>query len=126
MIEVLPVNNREDIEEYIKINNLTIPEPSLAMLVLDNGERAGIGALSLIDYKCVLTCVHTDESLQLMLGKSLLNMADLRGIKQVYCYDESLSDISEKLRFQKQAENGKTYFVLNLEGYFDAGCQHCN
>ncbi|MBQ3114989.1 MAG: hypothetical protein IJC06_02575 [Clostridia bacterium] len=52
------------------------------------------------------------------MGKALLNAIDLMGIKEVFCKDDNLKDILKALKFK----NAGNKYVLNLNGYFNAGC----
>ena len=48
----------------------------------------------------------------------VLNAIDLMGIKEVFCKDDNLKDILKALKFK----NAGNKYVLNLNGYFNAGC----
>lgn len=52
------------------------------------------------------------------MGKALLNAIDLMGIKKVVCADGNMDALLKSLRFSKEGEK----YVLDLNGYFDAGC----
>ena len=60
------------------------------------------------------------EDLNLVLGlmKSLLNLADLRGMKTVYGSNPAMFDLYKMLRFKKSAGEAKKMYELSLEGYF--------
>ena len=49
-----------------------------------------------------------------------MNLADLRGIKQIYGTNKELEELYKLLRFKK--EEGR--YFLNLEGYFTT--DHCD
>lgn len=93
----------------------------IIMTAKDGDIYLGAGALELIGSKVYLNFVDTkDDELSLRLGiaKSLLNLADLRGIKFVYGNNEDLEKIYKLTRFKKENDE----YILNLEGYFDCGC----
>ena len=76
----------------------------------------------------VRTAEEFKDNLGFILGimKSLLNLADLRGIRTVYGSNPALYDLYKMLRFQKETmEDGKKRYALDLEGYFTAdSCTH--
>ncbi|MBQ4515805.1 MAG: hypothetical protein II978_03340, partial [Clostridia bacterium] len=61
-----------------------------------------------------------DISLKLGMLKAIMNLADLRGIKQIYGTNKELEELYKLLRFKK--EEGR--YFLNLEGYFTT--DHCD
>ena len=96
-------------------------EGKIIMAAKDAEEYLGAGALELRVDKVYLDFLVTKEDdLVLKLGiiKSLLNLADLRGIKRVYGSNPELESYYKMTRFQE--ENGE--FSLDLEGYFTCGC----
>ena len=60
-----------------------------------------------------------DNALLYGLGKAALNMADLRGAKEVICNDTSMEDFILPLHFKK---TGETSWFVSLEHYFETGC----
>ena len=93
----------------------------IIMCAKEGDEYLGVGTLELRIDKVYLNFVATkDDELTLKLGimKSLLNLADLRGIKTVYGDNSELISIYKMLRFKENEEN----YILNLEGYFTCGC----
>ena len=93
----------------------------IVMTAKDGDEYLGVGALELRIDKVYLNFVATKEdelTLKLGIMKSLLNLADLRGIKTVYGDNESLQSLYRMLRFKES--DGR--YILELKGYFTCGC----
>ena len=93
----------------------------IIMAAKDGEEYLGAGALELRVDKVYLDFLVTkEEDLVLKLGiiKSLLNLADLRGIKRVYGSNPELESYYKMTRFQENSGE----FALDLEGYFTCGC----
>ena len=93
----------------------------IIMCAKDGEEYLGLGTLELNSGKVYLNFVKTKEndlSLKLGIMKSLLNLADLRGIKMIYGNNSGLESLYKMLRFA--SENGE--YALKLEGYFTCGC----
>ena len=81
----------------------------------------GVGTLELRGNKVYLDFIKTKEkdlTLKLGIMKSLLNLADLRGIKTVYGGAKELENLYKITRFVKDCGE----YALNLEGYFTDGC----
>lgn len=97
------------------------------MTAREKDEILALGALSMKNYKVYLDdiVVKKDlcEDINLALGllKSLLNLADLRGIKAVYGSNCDMDKLYRMLRFAEIEEDKKEY-MLSLEGYFT--CEH--
>ncbi len=99
-------------------NNL---DGKIIMSAKDGGNYLGAGTLELKKDKVYLNFLVTrDDDLSLKLGilKSLLNLADLRGIKTIYGNEYNLNSLYKMARFKE--ENGE--YILDLEGYFTCGC----
>ncbi len=93
----------------------------IVMCAKDGEEYLGVGTLELRVDKVYMNFLLTKEDeLTLKLGilKSLLNLADLRGIKTVYGDNDEMKSLYKMLRFKEDNE----MFVLDLEGYFTCGC----
>ena len=93
----------------------------IVMSAKDDDEYLGVGTLELRVDKVYLNLVLTKEDdlvLKLGIMKSLLNLADLRGIKTVYGDNDDLKSLYKMLRFKET--DGK--YILELEGYFTCGC----
>lgn len=122
MLTIKKEDLNDKLENFLKEidcdENLT---DKIVMTAKDGDEYLGVGTLELRIDKVYLNFVVTrEDDLTLKLGimKSLLNLADLRGIKMIYGDNEDLKSLYKMLRF-KDAD-GK--YVLELEGYFTCGC----
>lgn len=104
----------------------------IVMSAKDKGEILAVGSMSLKNYKVFLDVIVTIDELSdnagfiLGLMKSLLNVADLRGIKTVYGSSPALISYYKLLRFKEEvSDNGTSVYALDLEGYFTTdSCQH--
>ena len=130
MITIKTEENKTDVNKFLAEQGAAeISDNAIVMAARDNGKILAAGALSLREYKVFLDNVTVSnrctDDLNLVLGlmKSLLNLADLRGIKTVYGSNPAMFDLYKMLRFKKSAENGKKVYELSLEGYFT--CEDC-
>ena len=122
MLTIKKEELNDKLENFLKEmdcdENLT---DKIVMTAKDGDEYLGVGTLELRIDKVYLNFVLTKEddlTLKLGIMKSLLNLADLRGIKTVYGDNEDLESFYKMLRFKEI--DGK--YVLELEGYFTCGC----
>ncbi len=117
MLTIKREENNEEIKAILDCKDNTI-----IMTARDNGKLLGVGTLILKDYKVFLDKIvlinEDDLNLKLGIAKSLLNLADLQGIKTIYGQNEELFKLYKMLKF-KEADN---IFTLELEGYFT--CEH--
>ncbi|MBR6729702.1 MAG: hypothetical protein IKL80_06035 [Clostridia bacterium] len=124
MLTIKKIEDMKEAEAYLSARNIDRDLTNeLAMGVFTEKGLTGLGSLSLIGYKPHLNFVHITEDDAMLchgLGKALLNMADLRGIKTVYGSNPDLEDLYKRLRFQKE----EGLFVLSLENYFTAEHTH--
>ncbi len=125
MITILKEENKEALNAFLKEQNTTIcMDNMIVMSAKDKDEILAVGALCMKDYKVYLDHIVLKdtyrEDLNLSLGilKSLLNLADLRGIKTVYGSNPDMERFYKMLRFQKENDT----YTLSLEGYFT--CEH--
>ena len=92
------------------------------MGMYENDKLIGMGSIELCVTKVYMNFIYTEENthaLNFGLAKSLLNMADLSGIKTVYGNNPALDKLYTALRFTKENEE----YVLSLEDYFtEEGC----
>lgn len=106
------------------LNEVDIKEDlhgKIIMCAKDDDVYLGVVTLELRIDKVYLNLVKTksdDLVLKLALIKSMLNLADLRGIKMVYGENEELASLYTMSKFVKENDQ----YALNLEGYFTCGC----
>ena len=133
MIEIKFEENKLQAQAFLTAQGIgTNISNDIVMSAREKGEILAVGSLSLKEYKVFLDTVVPSEELKDNLGfilglmKSLLNLADLRGMKTVYGSNPALFDLYKMLRFQKEVtDDGKKRYALNLEGYFTVdSCHH--
>lgn len=124
MITILKENKSKEIEAFFEKNEKSCPpDDAIIFVSREKDEILAAGTLVLKNYKVFLETAFVDKSLgddKVLLNglaKSLLNFADLRGIKTVYGDNPELSELYKMLRFIKN----ETY-ELSLKGYFT--CEH--
>lgn len=109
---------REFLKKLGESDNL---EGKMVMSAKDGEQYLGIGALELKADKVYLNFLATqndDLALKLGIMKSLLNLADLRGIKTVWGNNKDFKSLYKMARFKEEGDEMK----LDLEGYFTSGC----
>lgn len=129
MIEIKKTSQKEIYDQ------LGFPESSVAMAAVESGEVLGGGAVTICDGYAVLeNIVMKDEykmfNLEFGIGKSLLNMLDLSGVRYV-CSNLADERLMTSLRFKTDAEfpdgvmpkENYKYFLC-LDGYFTG--EHCS
>lgn len=124
MITILKEENKDKIKTFLSSQGISYNMNNSIVMTAKNGEQIlGLGALSIKDYQIYLDHIlmsdeyTNDFTLATGLAKSLLNLADLRGIKIVYGQNPELTKLYEALRFKLDEENPERY-ILSLEGYF--------
>ena len=122
MLTIKKEEANDKLENFMKEmacdENLT---DKIVMSAKVDNEYLGVGTLELRIDKVYLNFVLTKEddlTLKLGIMKSLLNLADLRGIKTVYGDKEDLTSLYKMLKFKEI--DGQ--YILELEGYFTCGC----
>ncbi len=124
MLTIKKIITTEEVENYLSTQGITLSmDYQQFMGIYDGDTLIGMGSINLVDLKVYLNFIYTEDDdfgLRHGLAKSLLNMADLSGIKTIYGSNPELSDLYSILRFQKDGDE----YVLQLEGYFTAdSCQ---
>ncbi len=124
MLTIKKIITTEEVENYLSTQGIALSmDYQQFMGVYDGDTLIGMGSINLVDLKVYMNFIYTEDDdfgLRHGLAKSLLNMADLSGIKTVYGGNPELSDLYSILRFQKDGDE----YVLQLEGYFTAdSCQ---
>ena len=125
MITIKTEEDKTDIHKFLYSQGANIDlTGTIVMTARENGTILALGALSMKDYRVFLDHLVVSgeyvEDLNLVLGlmKSLLNLADLRGMKTVYGSNPAMFDLYKMLRFKKSAGEAKKMYELSLEGYF--------
>ena len=125
MITIKTEEDKTDIHKFLSSQGANIDlTGTIVMTARENGTSLALGALSMKDYRVFLDHIVVSgeyvEDLNLVLGlmKSLLNLADLRGMKTVYGSNPAMFDLYKMLRFKKSAGETKKMYELSLEGYF--------
>ncbi|MBQ4087402.1 MAG: hypothetical protein IJC78_04060 [Clostridia bacterium] len=133
MIEIKLDENKLQAQAFLTAQGVsTNISNDIVMSAKEKGVIIAIGTLSLKNYKVFLDTIVPSKELKDNLGfilglmKSLLNLADLRGMRTVYGSNPALFDLYKMLRFKKEVtDDGKKIYVLELEGYFTVdSCQH--
>ena len=123
MLEIRESKDKTRAQEFVKEQgsdyNLS---DDIVMVCADADEILGVSALSLRESKVYLDLLLTIETMgdlafKAGLARAIMNLADLRGIKEIYGSCPELSELYEMLRFKK--EEGE--YRLSLDGYFTAG-----
>ena len=119
MLTILREEPNSELNEFLKkLGYEEISQDKIIMAAKEGDKYLGVVALELKNYKAYLNTLVTETDdliLRLSLLKSLLNLADLRGIKTVYGDNTELSSYYKMARFK---ENDGEYTV-DLIGYFD-------
>lgn len=126
MLTIKETNDKLKAQEFLKNcgNDYKLGD-DIVMVCQENDKILGVTSLSLKDGQVYLDLLEilseaNDISLKLGMLKAIMNLADLRGIKQIYGTNKELEELYKLLRFKK--EEGR--YFLNLEGYFTT--DHCD
>lgn len=126
-----------DETKYALEMGIKLPEGATVMTVKDKDELMGIGVMRIFEGYALLDdiCIKEefrDFSLEYGLGKSMLNVIDLRGIRYVASSNDNIQKQLTALRFRpiEEAKDSlelpdeilKYNMYLNLDGYFVANC----
>ena len=126
---------KTDDVKYADAMGIALPEDAVIMTVKDGEELLGLGVMRLFDSYALLDGIYIkdkDFSLEYGLGKSMLNVIDLRGIRHVASDNadiqkqltalkfKPIDDVEDKADIPKEVLNCRMY--LNLDGYFLANC----
>ncbi len=126
MLTIKETNDKLKAREFLKsCGNQYELGDDIVMTCQENDKILGVTSLSLKDGQVYLNLLEilseaNDISLKLGMLKSVMNLADLRGIKHIYGTNKDLEELYKLLRFKE--EDGR--YVLNLEGYFTT--EHCD
>ena len=126
MLTIKETSDKLKAQEFLKkCGNQYELGDDIVMACQENDEILGVTSLRLKDGLVYLNLLEmlseaNDISLKLGMLKSIMNLADLRGIKQIYGTNKDLEELYKLLRFKE--EEGR--YSLNLEGYFTT--DHCD
>lgn len=118
MITIKKIEDMNEINAYLQTQNLDHTfgmEQFMGMY--DDDRLIGLGSIELCVTKVYLNFIHTEENIHAFnygLAKSLLNMADLSGVKMIYGNNPDLAVLYMALRFVNENEE----YSLSLDGYF--------
>lgn len=126
MITIKTEENQKEINDFLSAQGVSEDlNGAIVMAARDGDDILALGALSMKNYRAYLNHIILPddlvEDLNLAIGllKSLLNLADLRGMKTIYGDNPCMEKYYKMLRFQKDEQD---VYVLSLEGYFT--CEH--
>ena len=123
MIQVLSVTDENKKIELCAAAGISYSDSLHIIASFDDGGKMGCGAIFRYDGQTGeilwMDDAEKDKELLIGLGKAVLNIMDLRGVKHVLM-PLKLESIAVPLRFERKQDR----FVLDLEGYFTCGCQH--
>ena len=128
---------KTDDAKWADTMGITLPDDATVMTVKDGEELLGLGVMRLYQDYALLDGIYikdefSDFSLEYGLGKSMLNVIDLRGIRHVASENpdiqkqlsalkfKPIEDIEDKADMPKEVLRCRMY--LNLDGYFLANC----
>ncbi|MBQ4518841.1 MAG: hypothetical protein II997_09715 [Clostridia bacterium] len=123
MITIKKIEDMNEINAYLQARNIDHTFGMEQFMGMYDGDRLiGLGSIELRVTKVYLNFIHTEENTHAFnygLAKSLLNMADLSGVKTVYGNNPDLTVLYMALRFVTENDE----YMLSLEGYFtEEGC----
>lgn len=120
MLTIKEISDKRIAQEFLKSCGSAYElGDDIVMVCSENDEILGVTSLRLKDGKVYLNLLELsdksdDMSLKLGLLKAVMNLADLRGIKQIYGTNKDLEQLYKLLRFKEE----KGEYSLSLEGYF--------
>ncbi len=123
MITIKKIEDMNEINAYLQTRSIDHTFGMEQFMGMYDGDRLiGLGSIELRVTKVYLNFIHTEENTHAFnygLAKSLLNMADLSGVKTVYGNNPDLTVLYMALRFVTENDE----YMLSLEGYFtEEGC----
>jgi len=134
---MLTIKIEEDYKDATDEMGVTPASDAVVMTVRDGDLLMGVGVMRLYDTYAVIDNICLKEefrefTLEYGLGKSLLNVVDLRGIRYAVSNNKEIEKQLRALKFKapKETENIDVYpeeissweLCLNLDGYFLANC----
>jgi len=130
---MLTVKIEENYEPILREMGVLKTDGICVMAMRDKDLLMGIGIMRMFDdFASLDSIIMKDEfkcfELEFGMGKSMLNVIDLRGIRNVVTNIDN-ERLTTALRFKSAKENealvefsGDWSYHLNLEGYFTSNC----
>ena len=107
MLTIKETNDKLKAQEFLKNcgNHYELGD-DIIMVCEENGKILGVTSLGLKDGQVYLNLLEilseaNDMSLKLGMLKAVMNLADLRGIKQIYGTNKDLEELYKLLRFKE-------------------------
>jgi len=134
---MLTIKIEQDCKLALEEMGKAFSDDAIIMTMRDSKTLMGIGVMRIFEEYAVIDDIiikdeFCDISLEYGMGKSLLNVIDLRGIKHVVSDNERLEKQLRALKFKpiSELENDESIpnsvkncrLYLNLDGYFLANC----
>lgn len=122
MLEIRESKDKKRAQEFVKEQGFNYDiSDDIVMVCTDGNEILGVSALSLRGTKVCLDLILTtadanDMAFKISLARAIMNLADLRGIKEIYGACPELFKLYEMLKFKKEEDE----YRLSLDGYFTA------
>ncbi len=122
MLEILPVKEKSEQEEYCKTVGIDYDPDMMAYAAYDNKIFRGISLFRIVGKDCVIYKIKLidgvdDYLASYLLAKAPLNFADLCGVKSAIFADEN-----KKLAGDLEFLEKDGVYTLSLEGYFTTPC----
>lgn len=134
---MLTIKIEENCIDALKEMNVAYEDDAVIMTVRDGDLLMGLGAMRIYESYAVIDDIYLKDefkefTLEYGLGKSLLNVVDLRGIRYAVSDNSNIEKQLRALKFKapSEVENIDEYpddisswkLCLNLDGYFLANC----
>lgn len=130
---MLTIKVEENVKTISEEMGIELKKGSIVMVARDSETLLGVGVMrihedfTIIDDICMK---EPDFSLEFGIGKALLNVADLRGIRHAVTDRKDLEKLLRALRFKTVDEAGDAVpeyiadfeYYLSLDGYFVSNC----
>lgn len=136
------VANKEDYERYLSEaarwgKNFKEDDNTYILYANVNEMLYGIGIVKLYEEYAILEDVifnpeNQFDMLGYLLGTSILNFVERRGVLDVYCCSENMDNLLNMLKFKKvqkkdilsipEIQNYNNIYHVNLKNYFECSC----
>lgn len=123
MLEILPIQTKEEQERLMALCSIPYDPEALAYAAYDNGVLVGGAQFRLKGRCCYVTDIRNadgvdDAEALFIMGRGLLNFVDLCGIHDAFVADPDKIDAALLARigfFPNEAGD----YTMNLRGFFD-------